>query len=190
MRLAILASHNGSLVQVVINAITSQSLPVELALVISNNGQSNALLRAVKRNVPTVHLSSKTHDDPDEAMVKILQGANVDLILLAGYLKKLGPKTLACFPNQIINTHPSLLPKYGGQGFYGRRVHQAVIEAGDTESGATLHFVDANYDTGPILAQTRVPVYPNDIAEIVESRVKKAERELLLRTLKTIAHLP
>ena len=114
-----------------------------------------------KRGVRTAHLSSATHADAgalDHAISNTLDQANVDLVVLVGYMKRLGPVTLARFANRMINTHPSLLPKYGGSGFFGRRVHDAVIANGDTESGATVHWVTGDYDSGPIIAQARVPV--------------------------------
>jgi phosphoribosylglycinamide formyltransferase-1 len=98
-------------------------------------------------------------------------------------MKKLGPKVLREFRNRIVNTHPALLPKFGGSGFYGRRVHEAVIASGDQETGATLHIVDADYDSGPILAQVRVPVLAGDSVEELEERVKVAERKLVVATL-------
>lgn len=102
-------------------------------------------------------------------------------------MKKLGPQTLAAFGGKILNTHPALLPKFGGQGFFGRKVHEAVIAAGEVESGASVHFVDTDYDTGPILAQVKVTVSPTDDAQTLEKRVKDAEKELLVTTLRELA---
>lgn len=190
MRIAALASHGGSVLQAVIDACEQSELDAAIVLVISNNSGSGALTRAAEHGIPTLHLSSATHSDPavlDAAMVEALEGARADWVLLAGYMKKLGPTTLARFRNRIINTHPALLPKYGGKGFYGRRVHQAVIDAGDRESGATVHIVDAEYDSGPILAQVRVPVRDDDSVDDLEERVKVAERKLIVETLRTLA---
>ena len=103
-------------------------------------------------------------------------------------MKRLGPKTLERFRNRIINTHPALLPKFGGQGYYGRRVHEAVIAAGVSESGATVHLVDGDYDTGPILAQVQVPVRPDDTVATLEERVQEAERKLIVTTLTELAN--
>jgi phosphoribosylglycinamide formyltransferase-1 len=102
-------------------------------------------------------------------------------------MKKLGPMLLERFHNRIINTHPALLPKFGGQGFYGRRVHQAVLDAGEQETGATVHLVEADYDSGPILSQVRIAVRPTDTVEELEERVKTAERKLLIATLQELA---
>lgn len=190
MRIAALASHGGSILQAVIDACESGKLPAELSLVISNNSSSGALERARAHGIATAHLSSRSHPDPDlldEAIEQALVAAGADWVLLSGYMKKLGPRTLSRYRNRIINTHPALLPKYGGQGFYGSKVHEAVIEAGETESGATVHLVDGEYDTGPILAQVRVPVRSGETAETLEERVKEAERKLIVTTLAELA---
>ena len=190
MRIAVLASHGGSILQAVIDACESGALRATVALVISNNSQSGALARALAAGVATAHLSAATHPDPDlldAAMVDALTGARVDWVLLAGYMRKLGPRVLSAYRHHIINTHPALLPKFGGQGFYGRRVHAAVLAAGDLETGATVHLVDAEYDSGPVLAQVRVPVKPGDRVEDLEERVKTAERKLVVATLAELA---
>lgn len=190
MRIAALASHGGSILQAVIDACESGELPAQVCLVVSNNSSSGALARARSHGISTAHLSGKTHPDPDaldEALEQALLDSGADWILLSGYMKKLGPRTLARYRNRILNTHPALLPKYGGQGFYGGKVHAAVIAAGETESGATVHLVDGEYDTGPILAQVKVPVRESDSAETLEERVKEAERKLIVTTLAELA---
>ena len=191
MRIAALASHGGSILQAVIDACESGELPAEVALVVSNNSNSGALARARSHGIATAHLSSRSHPDPDaldEAIEHALVAAETDWVLLSGYMKKLGPRTLTRYRNRILNTHPALLPKYGGQGFYGSKVHEAVIQAGETESGATVHLVDGEYDTGPILAQVKVPVRSDDTAEMLEERVKEAERKLIVITLGELAN--
>ena len=185
-RIAVLASHGGSILQAVMDACAAGALAAQVAVVISNNGGSLALRRAAAAGLETRHLSSRTHPDPaglDAAICAALQASAADWVLLAGYMKKLGPQTLSAFHRRILNVHPALLPKYGGRGFYGRKVHQAVVAAGERETGATVHFVEEDYDTGPIIAQTRVPVQPNDRAEEVERRVQAAERKLVVETL-------
>jgi phosphoribosylglycinamide formyltransferase-1 len=190
MRIAALASHGGSVLQAVIDACESGTLPATVSLVISNNSGSGALERAKTHGIPTAHLSSSSHPDAkalDEAIEQALIDADADWVLLSGYMKKLGPRTLKRYRNRILNTHPALLPKYGGQGYYGSKVHEAVIEAGETESGATVHLVDGDYDTGPILAQVKVPVRNSDTAATLEERVKEAERKLIVTTLGELA---
>ncbi|MBX3706288.1 MAG: phosphoribosylglycinamide formyltransferase [Pseudomonadales bacterium] len=190
MRIAALASHGGSVLQAVLDACRTRELDGTVVLVISNNSRAGALARAVEHGIPALHLSSATHPEPaalDAAMVEALEQAGADWVLLAGYMKKLGPRVLARFRNRILNTHPALLPKYGGHGFYGRRVHEAVLAAGEHETGATVHLVDTEYDSGPILAQVRVPIRPGDAVHDVEERVKAAERKLIVATLRELA---
>jgi len=182
----VLASHGGSILQAVLDAATTGELPAQVVLVISNNSRSVALTRAAERKIPHAHLSAATHEEPaelDAAIRAALTASQPDWVLLAGYMKPLGPLTLKAFRNRIINTHPSLLPKYGGKGFFGTRVHEAVLAAGDKESGATVHLVDGDYDTGPILSQVRVPVRGADTVGDLEERVKAAERKLVIATL-------
>lgn len=193
MRIAVLASHGGTILQAVLDACASGALDALVVLVVSNNSNSGAMHRARGAGIPTAHLSSATHpheNDLDAAMARALRTAGTDWVLLAGYMKKLGPAVLNAYRERIINTHPALLPKFGGEGFYGRRVHEAVLAAGETETGATLHLVDANYDSGPILAQVRVPVRPDDDAATLEERVKVAERKLVVATLAELAQPP
>lgn len=185
-RIAVLASHGGSILQAVMDACAAGALAAQVVMVISNNGGSLALRRAAAAGLKTRHLSSRTHPHPaglDTAICAALQASAADWVLLAGYMKKVGPRTLSAFHRRILNVHPALLPKYGGRGFYGRKVHQAVVDAGEVETGATVHFVEEDYDTGPIIAQTRVPVQPDDGAEEVERRVQAAERKLVVETL-------
>lgn len=190
MRIAVLASHGGTILQAVIDACAAAELDAQVVLVVSNNSRSGAMTRARAAGIDTLHLSSATHpgaDALDGAMLTALNDAGADWVLLAGYMKRLGPRVLASYRNRILNTHPALLPKFGGEGYYGRRVHEAVLAAGESETGATVHLVDEAYDSGPILAQVRVPVRRHDDAEALEERVKVAERKLVVATLAELA---
>ena len=132
MRIGVLASHGGSVLQAIIDSCSSGELQAEVVVVVSNNSQAGALERARRHDIKPVHLSNQTHPDPaalDSAIASELQNAGVDWVVLAGYMKKLGPKTLEIFRDRILNTHPALLPKFGGAGFFGRRVHKAVLDA-------------------------------------------------------------
>lgn len=193
MRIAALASHGGSILQAVMDACQQGDLQAEVVLVISNNSGAEALARAHRCGIPTMHLSSATHADDralDEAMAAALAESGADWVLLAGYMKKLGPRVLAAYRDRIVNTHPALLPKYGGRGYYGRRVHEAVLAAGERESGASVHLVTDEYDAGPVIAQARVPVRSGDRVEDLENRVKDAERALIVATLQRLAAQP
>jgi len=189
MNIGFLASHNGSNMQAIVEACKSGALQASPAVVVSNNGDSGALARAKHEGIPCYHLSGKTHPDPeqlDQAILGAMLKHAVDVIVLAGYMKKLGPGTLSRFAGRILNIHPALLPKFGGKGMYGTRVHEAVVAAGERESGVSIHVVDAEYDTGPIVAQARVPVEPTDSAETLAARVLECEHRFFSETLQRI----
>ncbi len=184
--IGILTSHAGTTAQAVIDACRDSRISGSVSVVISNNGSAEVLKRAAARGIPFRHLSRKTHPDPeelDETVRATLQQHDTDIVLLAGYLRKIGPRTLAAFDGRIINVHPALLPRFGGQGMYGRAVHEAVIEAGVRVSGASVHLVTANYDEGPVLARREVPVDPDDDVDSLEAKVRSAERGLLVDLL-------
>jgi len=190
MRIAALASHGGSIVQTVVEACQNQKLTAQVVLVISNNSRSLAIQKAAANDIPTQHLSLQTHPnaaDLDAAICAALLEAQTDCVLLGGYMKKLGPKVLGHFAGRIVNTHPALLPKYGGRGFYGRKIHEAVFAAGERETGATVHLVDADYDTGPILAQVSLMLTATDTVDSIEAQVRAAERRLVVATLAHMA---
>jgi phosphoribosylglycinamide formyltransferase, formyltetrahydrofolate-dependent len=189
LRLGFLASGRGSNLLAILHACRAGRLPASPAVVISNNATSGALEIARRESVPGYHMSSKTHQGPgqlDRAMTAILKKHHVDLVVLAGYMKKIGPEMVAGFNHRIINIHPSLLPKYGGQGMYGLAVHEAVISAGEKETGVTIHLVGKDYDQGAILAQRRVPVMNNDTADILAARVLEVEHALYVEVLRDI----
>lgn len=190
MKIGVLASHEGTTLQGLLDACADGRIPARIAVVVSNNGSSGALRRARQAGVTAVHLSSATHPDPealDAAIRDALLGARVDVVFLAGYMKKLGPLVLASFAGRILNTHPALLPRFGGPGMYGDRVFEAVLAAGETESGASVHLVDAEYDSGAVLRQCRVPVLPGETPADLKARVQAAEKELVIETLAQIA---
>jgi phosphoribosylglycinamide formyltransferase 1 len=190
IRLGVLASHEGSLLQTVIDACGDGTIQASVGVVISNNSGSGALRRARAAGIATAHLSAVTHPDDaerDAAIVATLARHRVDWVLLAGYMKKLGPEMLSAYAGRILNTHPALLPNYGGRGFYGRRVHEAVLSAGDRQSGASVHLVEGEYDTGPVIASVPVCVAAEDTPERLEARVKVAERKLLIDVLGALA---
>jgi len=175
--------------QAIVDACKRGELRARPAVVISNNSGSGALERARQEGIAALHLSGATHPGAsalDGAIVNALQAHDVDVVILAGYMKKLGPQTLARFAGRILNIHPSLLPKFGGQGMYGRRVHEAVIAAGDSVTGVTVHLVDEEYDTGLILAQAQVPIEPDDSADTLAARVLRTEHRLFSATLQRV----
>ncbi|MCE2434182.1 MAG: phosphoribosylglycinamide formyltransferase [Candidatus Latescibacteria bacterium] len=190
LQLGFLASHRGTNMQAILDACKTGRLQARPRVVISNNSDSGVLQRARKAGVPSAHLSTYTHPEPgalDRAILALLQEYGVEVVCLAGYMKRLGPRTLAAYRGRVLNIHPSLLPKFGGQGFYGEVVHRAVLAAGERETGATLHLVDEEYDQGPVLDQIQVPVEPGDSVETLSARVLQQEHRLYVRTLQCIA---
>ena len=189
-RLGALASGGGTNLQAIMDRCASGDLPARMAVVISNNSGSGALERARRAGVPTCHLSGRTHPDPqalDRAIAEVFQSYGVDLVVLGGYMKKLGPVTLRAYSNRILNIHPALLPAFGGKGMYGLRVHQAVIESGAWISGVTVHLADEEYDHGPIVAQEAVRVGPDDTPESLAARVLEVEHRLYWEVVRLFA---
>lgn len=176
--------------QAVVAACRSGMLAAKPALLICNNRAAEAVTRAEAQGIPAYVLNAATHSEPDaldQAMLEALRRHGCDLIVLAGFMKKIGPRVLAAYADRIINIHPSLLPKYGGKSMYGRAVHEAVLAAGEKVTGVTIHLVNANYDEGRILAQCEVPVQSDDTAETLSARVLAREHGFLVETLREIA---
>ena len=189
LKLAFLASHNGSSMRAIVAAARAGELAVEPVLVASNNAESPALAFARYEGIPARHISATTTGSPeaaDAALADALADARADWVVMSGYMRKLGPQVLAAFPERILNVHPALLPKHGGEGLYGRRVHAAVLAAGETVSGPTIHLVDEEYDRGPIVAQAEVEVRPDDTPETLQARVVAREPALYIEVLQRI----
>jgi phosphoribosylglycinamide formyltransferase 1 len=188
LRVAVIASHNGSNLRALHRASLDPGAQFRIVLVISNNSDSGALRYARDHRIPARHLSGRTNHDPDEAIRAALVEHSADLVMTAGYLKKIGPRTEAEFADRIINVHPALLPRHGGPGMYGGHVHRAVLDAGDAVSGASVHLVSGEYDSGAVLAQAEVPVLPGDTADTLGARVLDAEHTLLPEVVRLLAH--
>jgi len=189
MNIAFLASHRGSNMQAIIDACKSGLLAARPVVVISNNADSGALARAKLEGIPTRYLSDRDladEDELDQRIASTLLQYEAELVVLAGYMKRIGPQTLAAFAGRIINIHPCLLPRYGGKGMYGMRVHEAVIASGDRESGVTIHMVTDEYDEGAILAQSKVVVEEGDNAESLARKVLAVEHTLYVETIRNI----
>lgn len=190
MRLAFLASNNGTTMRNIVATIRAGSIAAEPVLLIASKPDCGAMRFAQAEGIPAHTIAHKTHPDPatrDAAIRRALEEAKAELVILSGYLHKIGPQVLRAFSPRIINIHPALLPRHGGEGMYGRRVHAAVLAAGERDSGATVHIVDAEYDHGPIIAQRRVPVKADDTVESLAARVEAAEKELMIETVRAIA---
>jgi phosphoribosylglycinamide formyltransferase-1 len=188
LHLGFLASHGGSNMQAIIDACKDGRLDGKPCVVISNNSDSMALQRARNEGIPGYHISGVTHPGSaeDEEILRVLKRHGADTVILAGYMKKLGDITLKAYRGRILNIHPALLPKFGGKGMYGKRVHEAVLAAGEKVTGVTIHLVDEHYDAGPIINQCRVPVLPEDTADSLSQRVLQHEHRLYVETLQMI----
>ena len=188
LKIGFLASGNGSSAIAVIRAIRRGRLAAEARLLVSNKRDAPALSAAAEAGVPTLCLP--TQKDPAEAdrrLAEAMQKSGVQLIVLSGYLRKLGPEILGRYGGRILNIHPGPLPQFGGQGMYGRRVHEAVIGSGARESAIVIHAVDEEYDHGPEVARRAVPIQPGESAEALEGRVKALEPDFFVETLIAIA---
>lgn len=190
MNLGLLASHGGTNVQAHLDAWSDGRTSARPVVVMSNNSGSGALERAERAGVATAHLSGITHPDPealDLAIADELSGHEVELVALCGYMKKLGPLTLARFAGRILNVHPGPLPRFGGRGMYGRAVHEAVLDAGLSETEVCIFVVEGDYDTGPVVASRAVPIKKNDTPDRLAARVLIVEHELYVETVRRVA---
>ena len=188
LRIGFLASRNGSSLRAVVAAIGAGELDARALLAVSNNKGAAALEFARSQGIPTQVIA--TQADPGAADARLAQtmtDAGVELIVLSGYLRRLGPVTLGRYRNRILNIHPGPIPAFGGEGMYGRRVHEAVIAAGVPESAVTIHLVDEEYDHGPVLGRWAVPLERGETADSLEAKVTALEPRLFVETLKRIA---
>ncbi len=186
MKIAFLASHNGSAAKAIAQTCINGQMRAVPTLLISNNPDSKALEWAKELKLKTAVINAKNAQNPDQTIADLLSDNGIDLVVCSGYMKLIGPKTISSVHGAILNTHPALLPKHGGQGMYGRHVHQAVFDQKDTETGVTIHLVDGEYDRGRILAQKRLPVDNGESVEEIENKVKTAEPDFYIETIQKI----
>lgn len=189
-RVAILASGGGSNAEALLKAMQEPSFPATPVLILTNNPKAGVLEKATRFGVPSVILDHKAYasrEAYDAAVVTAVQLMKPDLIALAGYMRILTPVFLQAFEGRVLNIHPSLLPKHGGPGMYGHHVHEAVLKAGDPESGPTVHWVTEEVDGGAIILQERVPVLPGDTPETLAARVLEAEHRAYPKALALVA---
>jgi phosphoribosylglycinamide formyltransferase-1 len=187
LNLCVLASGYGSNLKSIIKSQKKGKIKSKVVLVISNNSTSNVLNIARKNQIPAVHLSKKqfmTEQDYVREFLECLTNHNVDLIILAGYMKLLPSEIIKAYKNRIINIHPALIPSFCGHGYYGMKVHEAVIEFGARVTGATVHIVDEEYDHGPIVVQKTLKVHRDDTPETLQKKVLKIEHKLLPEAIK------
>jgi len=188
LKLGFLASGNGSSAQALVEAIRAGTLAAEPRLMVSNVKAAPALAWAEAAGIPALCVPTKIDPDAaDRRLAEEMAAHGVELIVMSGYLRRLGPAILSRYAGRIVNIHPGPLPEFGGQGMYGRRVHEAVLAAGLPASSIVIHVVDEEYDHGPELARRSVPIEAGDTPETLEARVKAMEPAFFVETLRRIA---
>ncbi|MBO4635522.1 MAG: phosphoribosylglycinamide formyltransferase [Clostridiales bacterium] len=192
MKIAVFVSGGGTNLQAIIDNIRNGYLQdIEITLVVSSNPEAYALTRAKENNIPTTVLSVKDYADRivwDEAVLTAVEESGAELIVLAGYLSLLGTMVVHTYSNRIINIHPALIPSFCGNGMYGIKPHEAALARGVKVSGATVHFVNENYDEGPIILQKAVDVLPGDTPEVLQLRImEQCEQVILPKAIRLIA---
>lgn len=190
LKLAVFASGRGSNFEAILRAADRGELDLDVVLCLSDRETAGALDAARNRRIPTAVVRSEEYPSDDAyaaAMVDVLGRHSVSFVALAGYLKRIPTAVIRAFDKRIVNIHPALLPAFGGKGMYGRRVHEAVVEYGVHWTGATVHIVEEEYDTGPIVLQEAVPVGPDDTVDDVADRVLRVEHRLYPAALRLFA---
>jgi formyltetrahydrofolate-dependent phosphoribosylglycinamide formyltransferase len=190
MNIAVFASGRGSNFQAILKAIDDGRLSARVTLLVSNNSNAGALELARSRNIPAIHLNQKQFSSEqlyEEQLLDLLARHGIELVVLAGYMKRIPGSVINRFRNRILNIHPALLPMFGGAGMYGIHVHEAVLASGAKISGATVHIVDEEYDKGPIVMQKTVEVLSNDTPETLAARVLSAEHEIYPKAIAAFA---
>lgn len=187
LNIAVLISGGGTNLQALIDVVKQKEIDAKINLVISNRKNAYGLVRAKNENINTLYLSRKyfkSNEEYDEVIIENLKSKNIDLVVLAGYLNILTEKFVKTYDKKIINIHPSLIPSFCGEGFYGENVHKAVINSGVKITGATTHFVDENVDTGAIILQDFVLVDITDDYKSIAQKVLVKEHKLIVETVK------
>ena len=190
VNISVLVSGGGTNFQAVIDAIERGDIPCgQIVQVISSTSKAYSLERAKNHGIKAKVIGKENYpdiSDRTDAILAALKEEETDMIVLAGYMSVLDARLIDAYRDRIINIHPSLIPKYCGKGFYGHHVHEAVLAGGETESGATVHFVDEGVDTGKIILQRTVPVEPGDTPDTLAARVLKVEHTILPLAVKQL----
>jgi formyltetrahydrofolate-dependent phosphoribosylglycinamide formyltransferase len=190
LNLGIFASGNGSNCQAIARAIDNGNLNASIRLIVSNQSDAGVLEFSRKKSIPHAHIASEQFEDKSEFyrhLIDVLSQHHVELIVLAGYMKKIGRPLIEAYPNKILNIHPALLPAFGGKGMFGHHVHEAVLAYGAKTTGVTVHLVDPEYDHGPIVMQKSIDVKPEDTPETLARRVLALEHETYYRAIQLFA---
>ncbi len=182
VKIGVLISGSGTNLQSIIDSINNKNISGEIKVVISNKKDAYGLERARQNNIDAVYVNQKDYENFEkfnDAIIEEFETRNVELIVLAGYLKILSKKFIEKYNNRIINIHPSLIPSFCGKGYYGAKVHEAAIDYGVKISGATVHFVDEGADTGPIIIQEAVEISNDDTADTLQKKILEIEHKIL-----------
>lgn len=174
-KIAIFASGSGSNAENLAQYF-KKNKKIKIALIVCNNPKAGVIERANRLKIPVVLISNRSLNE-SSLLLKTLKSEGIDLLVLAGFLKRIPENLILAFPKAIVNLHPSLLPKFGGKGMYGDKVHQAVVQAKEKESGISIHFVDAQYDTGELIEQIRIPISENETPENLAKKIHQLEYE-------------
>lgn len=187
-RIGILSSHNGSGFDTIQKACENKELDAQIVLVISNNTNAKVLEKASHKDIPSFIINAKKYPDEnlDEKITNMMKEFKVDYIFLSGYMKKIEEKLVKNYENKIINSHPALLPKFGGHGMYGINVHKAVINSNEKKSGCTIHYINENYDEGEYILQESINLDANETVETLEEKIKNLESQTIIKAFKNI----
>ena len=187
-RIGILSSHNGSGFDTIQKACEEKMLDAQIVLVVSNNTSAKVLEKAESKNVPNFIINGNKYpnENLDEKITNLMNEFKVDYIFLSGYMKKIEKNLVTTFENKIINSHPALLPKFGGKGMYGSNVHRAVLESNEKETGCTIHFVNENYDEGKFIVQNSLILDKNETLDSLENRIKSLESISIIEAFKKL----
>lgn len=191
LTIAAFGSGGGSNFRAILSSIQAGTIPgARIGVVVSDRADAGILEIARTYGLPAVHIAAQQFSGAEaysDALLAVLRAHGVNFVVLAGYLKLVPPPVVRAYRGRMLNIHPALLPRHGGRGMYGRRVHEAVLAAGDSESGATVHLVDEEYDRGPIVLQKAVPVLPGDSPAALAARVLAVEHEIYSAAIRLFA---
>lgn len=187
-RIGILSSYNGSGFDTIQKAIENKELDAQVVVVISNNTTAKVLEKANEKDIPNFIINSKRfpNENLDDKITYLLEEFKCDYIFLSGYMKKLEKNLVTTFENRILNSHPALLPNFGGKGMYGRYVHEAVIKSKEEHSGVTIHFVNEHYDEGEFILQKELTLGKNETVDSLEEKIKNLEAVAIVEALQKI----
>jgi phosphoribosylglycinamide formyltransferase-1 len=187
-RIGILSSYNGSGFETIQKACEDKEVEAQVVLVITNNTDAKVIKKAINKDIPSFVINSKRYpnENLDEKITNMMSEFKVDYIFLSGYMKKIEKNLVTIFENKIINSHPALLPKFGGKGMYGSNVHKAVLESKEKKSGCTIHFVNENYDEGKFILQKSINLDESETVESLENRIKDLEAKAIIEAFKKL----